>query len=109
MYDGVYMTQMIRKSVETRDWLTTIEPRNVRSVMKRVVEEVTTIDQQVGTLYEEGSKKDQGSGTYTVHNVLCFQYFYHGCYNLSNQICQLEVKKYDIHLQTMIFTSRRGI
>lgn len=54
--------QMIRKSVETRDWLNTIEPRNVRSVMKRVVEEVTLIDKQVGTLYEEGAKKDQGSG-----------------------------------------------
>jgi len=53
---------MIRKSVETRDWLNTIEPRNVRSVMKRVVEEVTLIDKQVGTLYEEGAKKDQGSG-----------------------------------------------
>ena len=53
---------MIRKSVETRDWLNTIEPRNIRSVMKRVVEEVTVIDKQVGTLYEEGNKKDQGSG-----------------------------------------------
>ena len=57
-----YPMQMIRKSVETRDWLNTIEPRNVRSVMKRIVEEVTTIDKQVGTLYEEGAKKEQGSG-----------------------------------------------
>ena len=53
---------MIRKSVETRDWLNTIEPRNIRSVMKRVVEEVTLIDKQVGTLYEEGPRKEQGSG-----------------------------------------------
>ena len=53
---------MIRKSVETRDWLNTIEPRNIRSVMKRVVEEVTLIDRQVGTLYEDGLKKEQGSG-----------------------------------------------
>ena len=53
---------MIRKSVETRDWLHTMEPRSVRSVMKRVVEEVTLLDRQVGTLYEEGSKKEQGSG-----------------------------------------------
>lgn len=56
---------MIRKSVETRDWLNTIEPRNIRSVMKRVVEEVTVIDKQVGTLYEDGVKKDQGSGKHT--------------------------------------------
>ncbi len=53
---------MIRKSVETRDWLNTIEPRNVRSVMKRMVEEVTHIDKQVGSLYKEGTRKEQGSG-----------------------------------------------
>ena len=39
--------QMLRKSIETRDWLNTIEPRNVRAVMKRMVEDVTTMDQQV--------------------------------------------------------------
>ena len=39
--------QMLRKSVETRDWLNTIEPRNVRAVMKRVVEDMTAIDLQV--------------------------------------------------------------
>ena len=52
---------MIRKGLDARDWLSTIEPRSVRSVMKRVVEEVSTIDQQVGSLYEEGHRKDQGS------------------------------------------------
>ena len=41
------MLQMLRKSVETRDWLNTIEPRNVRAVMKRVVEDMTAIDLQV--------------------------------------------------------------
>ena len=30
--------------------------------MKRVVEEVSTIDRQVGSLYEEGAKKEMGSG-----------------------------------------------
>lgn len=39
---------MMRKSVETRDWLNTIEPRTVRAVMKRVVEDITTMDSQVG-------------------------------------------------------------
>eukprot|EP00731_Ephydatia_muelleri_P020940 Em0013g667a len=58
---GTVISRMIRKSLETRDWLNTNEPRSVRSVMKRVVEEVTTIDKQVGMLYEEGMKKDQGS------------------------------------------------
>ena len=55
--------QMIRKSVETRDWLSTIEPRNVRAVMKRVVEDITAIDTDVGLLYEEGSRKAHSSGT----------------------------------------------
>lgn len=53
---------MIRKSVETRDWLSTIEPRNVRAVMKRVVEDITAIDTEVGSLYEEGSRKAHSSG-----------------------------------------------
>ena len=42
---------MLRKSVETRDWLNTIEPRNVRAVMKRVVEDITSIDSQVRICY----------------------------------------------------------
>ena len=53
---------MIRKSVETRDWMNTIEPRNVRAVMKRIVEDVTAIDTQVGQLYEEGVRKAHSSG-----------------------------------------------
>lgn len=53
--------QMLRKSVETRDWLNTIEPRNVRAVMKRVVEDMTAIDSQVGQLYEEGVRRERSS------------------------------------------------
>ncbi|XP_071827311.1 vacuolar protein sorting-associated protein 51 homolog isoform X2 [Apostichopus japonicus] len=58
---GLQISQMLRKSVETRDWLNTIEPRNVRAVMKRVVEDVTFIDSQVGMLYEEGIRKAHSS------------------------------------------------
>ena len=39
---GQVVSTMLRKSVETRDWLNTVEPRTVRAVMKRVVEEVKT-------------------------------------------------------------------
>lgn len=46
---GAAVAQMLRKSVETRDWLGTVEPRNVRAVMKRVVEDITAIDVQVRT------------------------------------------------------------
>ncbi|XP_067328690.1 vacuolar protein sorting-associated protein 51 homolog [Anolis sagrei] len=58
---GLVVSQMLRKSVETRDWVATIEPRNVRAVMKRVVEDATAIDVQVGLLYEEGVRKAQSS------------------------------------------------
>lgn len=50
---GLAVSQMLRKSVETRDWLHTIEPRTVRAVMKRVVEDVTAIDSQVAALYDD--------------------------------------------------------
>ena len=55
--EGQVLSQMLRKSIETRDWLNNVEPRSVRAVMKRVVEETTSIDRQVGELYEEGSRK----------------------------------------------------
>jgi hypothetical protein len=58
---GFNISQMIRKSVETRDWLNTIEPRNVRAVMKRIVEDLTSVDIQVGELFEQGARKEKGS------------------------------------------------
>lgn len=50
---GLAVSQMLRKSIETRDWLHTIEPRTMRPVMKRVVEDVTAIDSQVAALYDD--------------------------------------------------------
>ncbi|XP_019865265.1 vacuolar protein sorting-associated protein 51 homolog [Aethina tumida] len=55
---GLNCSQMLRKSVETRDWLHTIEPRTVRAVMKRVVEDISAIDATVALLYD-----DQGTTT----------------------------------------------
>lgn len=52
---------MLRKSVETRDWLHTIEPRTVRAVMKRVVEDITAIDSTVVLLYEDQSNAAEQS------------------------------------------------
>ncbi|XP_031843057.1 vacuolar protein sorting 51 [Nomia melanderi] len=49
--EGLAVSRLIRKSVETRDWLHTIEPRTVRPVMKRIVEDVTVIDSQVAFLF----------------------------------------------------------
>ncbi|CAH0556107.1 unnamed protein product [Brassicogethes aeneus] len=58
---GLNCSQMLRKSVETRDWLHTIEPRTVRAVMKRVVEDISAIDTTVALLYED-------PGTATEHS-----------------------------------------
>ncbi|XP_063717211.1 vacuolar protein sorting-associated protein 51 homolog [Symsagittifera roscoffensis] len=58
---GLHISLMIRKSVETRDWINTIEPRTVRAVMKRVVEDITSVDKYVGQLYEEGKRKERSS------------------------------------------------
>ncbi|KDR09124.1 vacuolar protein sorting-associated protein 51 homolog isoform X1 [Zootermopsis nevadensis] len=58
---GLGVSQMLRKSVETRDWLHTIEPRTVRAVMKRVVEDIAAVDSQVGALYEEGQRAERSS------------------------------------------------
>ena len=44
---GVSLSRMIRTSIEARDWLKCAEPRQVRAVMRRVVEEVTSTDEQV--------------------------------------------------------------
>lgn len=38
---------MVKKSVDTRDWFHCAEPRTVRAAMKRVIEDITTIDCQV--------------------------------------------------------------
>ncbi|CAG2165668.1 unnamed protein product [Oppiella nova] len=59
--EGHNISQMIRKSVETRDWLSSVEPRSVRSVMKRVIEDIAQIDAQVGQLYEEGLRLERSS------------------------------------------------
>ncbi|XP_034478025.1 vacuolar protein sorting-associated protein 51 homolog isoform X2 [Drosophila innubila] len=49
---GTNISQMLRKSVETRDWLNCLEPRSVRAVMKRVVEELGSIETVVASLYD---------------------------------------------------------
>ncbi|KAL1449691.1 hypothetical protein WDU94_002175, partial [Cyamophila willieti] len=58
---GLVISQMLRKSVEAKDWLHGIEPRNVRAVMKRVIEELTLVDAQVGSLFEDGPRSTSRS------------------------------------------------
>lgn len=58
---GLAVSQMLRKSVETRDCLSAIEPRTVRAVMKRVIEDIAAMDTLVGQLYEEGVRTERTS------------------------------------------------
>ena len=47
--------------MDSRDWLNASEPRSVRPVIKRVLEEITRVDSHAALLYEEGSRKDRSS------------------------------------------------
>lgn len=51
---GMNVSQMLRKSVETRDWINCLEPRSVRAVMKRVIDEFTSIDGTLEELFDSG-------------------------------------------------------
>nr|XP_014350686.1 PREDICTED: vacuolar protein sorting-associated protein 51 homolog [Latimeria chalumnae] len=105
---GLIVSQMLRKSVETRDWINTIEPRNVRAVMKRVVEDTTSIDVQVGLLYEEGVRKahssDSSKRTFSVYSSSRMQTRYAPSYtpsapmdtNLLSNIQKLFSERIDI-------------
>uniref|UniRef100_T1KEJ8 Vacuolar protein sorting-associated protein 51 homolog n=1 Tax=Tetranychus urticae TaxID=32264 RepID=T1KEJ8_TETUR len=68
--EGHSLSQMIKKSIETRDWSSGVEPRSVRSVMKRVVEDVSLIDSQVAQLYEEGSRTERSSDSSRSRNAM---------------------------------------
>ncbi len=62
---GLNISQMLRKSVESRDWLNCLEPRSVRAVMKRVVEEFGNIEATLEGLYDSG-------GEFTVYQEILF-------------------------------------
>nr|XP_045605815.1 vacuolar protein sorting-associated protein 51 homolog [Procambarus clarkii] len=68
---GASISQMLRRSVELKDWLGCGEPRSVRRVMRTVLDEITTMDTQVGALYEEGNRQDRSSDSSrrTFHSV----------------------------------------
>jgi hypothetical protein len=51
---GLNVSQMLRKSVETRDWINCLEPRSVRAVMKRYVDEMANIETTLEELFESG-------------------------------------------------------
>ncbi|VDP90327.1 unnamed protein product [Echinostoma caproni] len=60
--EGTNVAQLLRKSVEARDWLKSLEPRSVRSVVKRVIEDLNELDHQISQLLPLNARnKDRGS------------------------------------------------
>ena len=100
---GYNLSQMLRKSIETRDWINTIEPRHVRSVMKRIIEDLTQIDKQVPQgQWNVFCSKFQVlcHGMSQNHAILC-----HGmCFvsQVSTVLCQVSFSKANasVHLST---------
>ncbi|KAA3679249.1 vacuolar protein sorting-associated protein 51 [Paragonimus westermani] len=68
--EGTNLAQLLRKSVEARDWLKNLEPRSVRSVVKRVIEDLSMLDRQIGQLFPSYSRghKDRLSDTRSVRS-----------------------------------------
>ncbi|CAH8636730.1 unnamed protein product [Schistosoma intercalatum] len=54
--EGTNLAQLLRKSVEARDWLKNLEPRTVRSAVKRVIEDLASLDQQVSQLFSSNTR-----------------------------------------------------
>lgn len=63
------VSQMLRGCVESRDWLLMVEPRCVRAVVRRVLEQMATVDSSVALLFEEGVRKERGSDSSRRSNV----------------------------------------
>lgn len=61
---------MLRKSVESRDWLNTIEPRTVRAVMKRVVEELGRLEKHLSGMFVDGGTTQSSDSSRKTHRFL---------------------------------------
>uniref|UniRef100_A0A6M2DRE6 Vacuolar protein sorting-associated protein 51 homolog n=1 Tax=Xenopsylla cheopis TaxID=163159 RepID=A0A6M2DRE6_XENCH len=66
---GLSISQMLRKSVESRDWLNTIEPRTVRAVMKRVVEELGRLEKHLSGMFVDGGTTQSSDSSRKTHSL----------------------------------------
>ena len=57
------LVQMLRKSVDSRDWESVVEPKGVRAAMKRLLEDLVSMDAQMGQLLEHGLTRGAGSSS----------------------------------------------
>ena len=58
---GQSISGLIRKCIESNDWLITIEPKSVKTIMRTIIDEIGIIDNEVGQLFEEGNHTDRSS------------------------------------------------
>nr|VZI03369.1 unnamed protein product [Spirometra erinaceieuropaei] len=64
-FEGAQIAHMMRRSVEARDWFKCPEPRSVRSVIRRILEDFNTMDSQVSQLLPAKHRpRDRGSGDF---------------------------------------------
>uniref|UniRef100_A0A0V0JAY1 Vacuolar protein sorting-associated protein 51 homolog n=2 Tax=Schistocephalus solidus TaxID=70667 RepID=A0A0V0JAY1_SCHSO len=64
-FEGAQIAHMMRRSVEARDWLKCPEPRSVRSVIRRILEDFNTMDGQVSQLLPVKHRpRDRGSSDF---------------------------------------------
>lgn len=58
---GQSISCLIRKCIESNEWLATVEPKSVKSIMRTIIDEIAVIDSEVGQLFEEGARTDRSS------------------------------------------------
>ncbi|VDM41358.1 unnamed protein product [Toxocara canis] len=58
---GVIISQLLVKSVEARDWLVCAEPTAVRAVIKRLIEDLSSLDSLIKPFMDEGTRKERST------------------------------------------------
>uniref|UniRef100_A0A0M3HWJ5 Vacuolar protein sorting-associated protein 51 homolog n=1 Tax=Ascaris lumbricoides TaxID=6252 RepID=A0A0M3HWJ5_ASCLU len=58
---GVIVSQLLVKSVEARDWLICAEPTTVRAVIKRLIEDLSSLDSLIKPFMGEGTRKERST------------------------------------------------
>lgn len=71
--NGDMIAHLFNRSLVTRDWLNSPEPRNIRGVMKRVVEELTMIDALTGLLFDDGSTRESSDSSKKTYSQVSYR------------------------------------
>uniref|UniRef100_A0A914RWK9 Vacuolar protein sorting-associated protein 51 homolog n=1 Tax=Parascaris equorum TaxID=6256 RepID=A0A914RWK9_PAREQ len=61
LYQGKLNFQLLVKSVEARDWLICAEPTTVRAVIKRLIEDLSSLDSLIKPFMGEGTRKERST------------------------------------------------